>query len=125
MKDSRNYHNNMIVIFEISEYNIYKEMIYMSDNAKNIKYTAVLPIEYINELKELALKKIIPSVNFGIRLAIENYICERKRDLYKKQMKEAAKDDAFLKRTLETQAVYDLVDNEVDGQKIVLQCASR
>lgn len=88
----------------------------MSQSAKNIKYTAVLPSDYVKELKELASEKIIPSVNFGIRLAIENYISERKKELYQKQMKEAAKDEGFMKRTLETQDAFINVDNEVGGQ---------
>ncbi len=88
----------------------------MSQSVKNIKYTAVLPIDYVNELKELASKKIIPSVNFGIRLAIENYISQSKKELYQKQMTEAAKDEGFMKRTLETDEAFKNVDNEVGGQ---------
>jgi len=88
----------------------------MPQNAKNIKYTAVLPIDYVKELKELVSEKVIPSVNFGIRLAIENYISERKKERYQKQMKEATNDKAFIRRTLETGEAFKNVDNEVDGQ---------
>jgi len=88
----------------------------MSQSAKNIKYTAVLPSDYVNELKELASKKIIPSVNFGIRLAIENYISQSKKESYQKQMNAAAKDEGFMKRTLETGDAFKNVDNEVGGQ---------
>ena len=88
----------------------------MLQNTKNIKYTAVLPNEYVLELKELAAKKFIPSVNFGIRLAVENFISESKSELYQKQMEAAAKDKQFIKRTLETQEAYANADSEVGGQ---------
>jgi hypothetical protein len=91
-------------------------MIEMQQNAKNIKYTAVLPNEYVLELKELTAIKFIPSVNFGIRLAVENFITESKSELYQKQMEAAAKDKNFIKRTLETQEAFAHVDNEVGGQ---------
>lgn len=110
------YHHNMIDILTIYEYNMDKGVNDMAHSIKNIKYTAVLPSDYVKELKELASEKIIPSVNFGIRLAIENYIAERKNELYQKQMKEAAKDKSFMNRTLDTQEAFAEVDNEVGGQ---------
>lgn len=85
-------------------------------NDKNIKYTTVLPSEYVLELKELAEKKFIPSVNFGIRLAVENFIIESKSEIYQKQMEAAAEDKKFITRTLATQEAFENVDEEVDGQ---------
>lgn len=88
----------------------------MLQNTQNIKYMAVLPNEYVLELKELAAKKFIPSVNFGIRLAIENFITESKSELYQKQMEAAAKDKRFINRTIETQEAFTNADSEVGGQ---------
>jgi hypothetical protein len=88
----------------------------MLQSAKNIKYTAVLPNEYVAELKELAAIKFIPSVNFGIRLAVENFITESKNELYQKQMEKAAEDKQYIRRTMETQEAYEVVEDEVDGQ---------
>ncbi len=88
----------------------------MSDKNKNIKYTAVLSEEQVKELKELAALDYISSVNSGIRLAIEGFIAKSKNELYQKQMEAAAKDEGFMKRTLETQEVFSAPDQEVDGE---------
>jgi hypothetical protein len=82
-------------------------------NNTSIKYTVVLPSEYISELKELASKKIIKSVNNGIKIAIEKYIEQEKKELYAQSMAEAAKDENFLKRTLDCQKDFANVDCEV------------
>ena len=82
-------------------------------NNTSIKYTVILPCEYISELKELASKKIIPSVNYGIKRAVEKYLEHEKRELYAQSMAEAAKDEDFLKRTLDCQKDFTNVDCEV------------
>jgi hypothetical protein len=82
----------------------------------SIKYTTVLPAKYVAELKDLASKKIIPSVNFGIRSAVAHYIAECTREQYVQQMTEAAKDKKFMDRTLDTQDAYKDADGEVGGQ---------
>jgi hypothetical protein len=85
----------------------------MEKNRKTIKYTTALPESSINELKLLAERKIIPSVNFAIREAIHLYIAQTKREVYEKEMREAAKDGDFLKRTLESDEDFSSVDSEV------------
>ena len=76
----------------------------------------MLPAKYVAELKELASKKVIPSVNFGIRYAIEHYIAECKREQYILQMTEAVKDKGFMERTLNKQDVFKNADGEVGSQ---------
>ena len=88
----------------------------INTSRSSIRYTTVLPAEYVEELKQLAAKKIIPSVNNGIRVAIEKYLAECKREQYTKQMTDAAKDRGFIERTLDTQASFMNVDSEVGGQ---------
>jgi predicted DNA-binding protein len=85
-------------------------------NNTSIKYTAVLPNEYVTELKELASKKIIPSVNYGIRKAVEKYLEQAKKEIYAQNMAEAAKDEDFLKRTLDCQKDFINADCEVGGE---------
>lgn len=85
-------------------------------NAKQtIKYTATVSEESIQELKMLAEKKVIPSVNYAIREAIEEYITLTKKQLYVKQMQEAAEDEQFQKRTLDCGKDFTFVDSEVGG----------
>ncbi|HOO26088.1 MAG TPA: hypothetical protein PKW24_05710 [Clostridiales bacterium] len=88
----------------------------MSKESKNIKYTAVLPEEQVKELKELAALDYISSVNSGIRLALESFITKSKNELYQKQMEAAAKDEGFMKRTLDTQEAFSASDQEVGGE---------
>lgn len=87
-------------------------------NAANasIRYTTVLPAKYVEELKKLAADKIISSVNNGIREAIEQYLADSRRQQYARQMADAAKDQGYLDRTLDTQAAYRHLDNEVGGR---------
>ncbi len=104
-----------IDIFEGYEYNISEEMIFMLKTRQTIKYTATLPETSVDELKMLAEKKVIPSVNFAIREAIDIYITQRKKELYEKQMQEAAQDKIFLKRTIDSNKDFFFVDSEVRG----------
>ena len=83
-------------------------------NGKNtIKYTATLSTSSIDELKSLADRKIVPSVNFAIREAIEAYIVRTKKELYEKAIREASQDEDFLRRTFETQEAFSFVDSEI------------
>ncbi len=88
----------------------------MLDTTKNVRYTATLPAFYIDELKELANLKQIPSVNFGIRQAIDGYLKQMKKAEYDAKMKEAAKDAAFLKRTFQCADDFSDSDSEVLGE---------
>lgn len=80
---------------------------------QTIKYTATLPESSVDELKMLAKRKIIPSVNFAIREAINLYIAQTKRELYEKEMQKAAKDKDFLMRTMESDKDFCFIDSEV------------
>jgi hypothetical protein len=66
-------------------------------------------------MQMLAEKKVIPSVNYAIREAIEEYITLTKKQLYVKQMQEAAEDEQFQKRTLDCGKDFTFVDSEVGG----------
>jgi len=85
-------------------------------NNMSVKYTAVLPNEYVNELRELTAKKIIPSVNYGIKKAVGKYLEQEKKEMYRKSMEEAANDPDFMKRTLDAQKDFTFVDCEVGGE---------
>ena len=82
---------------------------------KTTRYTAALPTEYINELRELAKEQIVPSVNYAINEAVCEYLRVRKSARYEALMREAGKDEAFLSRTLASDADFIDVDGEVSG----------
>ncbi|MEA4846877.1 MAG: ribbon-helix-helix protein, CopG family [Clostridiaceae bacterium] len=85
----------------------------MSKTKQTIKYTATLSESSVDELKRLAEKKIIPSVNFAIREAVNLYIAQTKKELYEKEMQKAAKDKDYLMRTIESDKDFSFVDSEV------------
>jgi len=75
-----------------------------------VKYTAMLSQDSIKELKALAEKKIIPSVSHGIRFAVEDFVALQKRREYAELMCEAAKDNEFIKRTIDMQEDFAAID---------------
>jgi len=77
-----------------------------------VKYTAVLPKDCLDELKALAAKKIIPSVSQGIRLAVEDFVAAYRQRAYEDAVREAAADQSFIRRTLDTQEDFAVVDAE-------------
>jgi metal-responsive CopG/Arc/MetJ family transcriptional regulator len=81
----------------------------------SVKYTTVLSRECLNELKALTDKKIIPSVSQGIRWAVENFVDFQKKQAYEDSMKSAALDAEFIKRNIETQNDFTVVDAEGEG----------
>ena len=59
---------------------------------------------------------MIPSVNYGIRRAVEKYLEQVKKEMYANSMSESAKDAAFIRRTVDTQKAFTVVDGEVGGE---------
>jgi metal-responsive CopG/Arc/MetJ family transcriptional regulator len=78
----------------------------------SVKYTAVLPKECLDQLKNLTEKKVIPSVSQGIRWAVEDFVATQKRRAYEASMREAVADEAFIKRTADAQSDFAAVDAE-------------
>jgi len=82
---------------------------------KTTRYTATLPLVYIDELKALTKERVIPSVNFAINEALDEYLQSRKAAQYEALMKEAGGDEAFLSRTTACAEDFKAVDSEVSG----------
>ncbi|NLL51143.1 MAG: hypothetical protein GX248_00350 [Peptococcaceae bacterium] len=78
------------------------------------KYTVVIPADDLDQLKELADRKIIASVNAGVREAVEDYIVKLKKEMYKKDLMEAVEDEAFIKRSTESEQDFELLDQEAE-----------
>jgi len=108
-----NFMNMLAQLYGIS-YNKSEVIIMLAtiSNELAIKYTTMLPKTCIDEMKNLTDKKIVPSVSQGIRLAIENFITIQKQHEYTNNLKNAAKDAAFIKRTMDTQNDFSYVDQE-------------
>jgi DNA polymerase/3'-5' exonuclease PolX len=74
-----------------------------------------LPLAYLDELKEMAKEKKIPSVNFAINEALDEYMKRQKAAEYEALMKKAGRDKAFLTRTTTCAEDFKIVDSEVSG----------
>ena len=88
----------------------------MSLNTENTRFTATLPTDYIEQLKEMAKAKHIPSINFALREALRIYLEQVKKERFNELMKEASKDEEFLERMSECEKDFEFVDNEVVGE---------
>ena len=87
----------------------------MPRTMETVRYTATLPLTHVDELKELAKTKEIPSVNFAINEALDEYLKNRKAVQYEALMREAGRDAAFLARTIRCAEDFSAVDNEGYG----------
>lgn len=88
----------------------------MSNTTKTVRFTATLPSIYVDELKQLAKEQQIPSVNFAIRQALDEYLKQIKKREYNEMMKAAANDKAFVERTTKCAEDFGLSDSEVFGE---------
>ena len=81
-----------------------------------VKSTINLNKHYKEQLEELVRQHMLSSVTEGINLAIGNFINEKNRELYDKEMTAAANDSDFMERTLSSQRDFDKIDNEDFGE---------
>lgn len=81
-------------------------------NEPSVKYTTVLPKGCLDALRELSEKNIISSVNHGIRTAVEEFVAQLKKQEYILSVREAANDEAFLKRTADAHS--DFINADAD-----------
>lgn len=79
-----------------------------------IKSTINLNKYYKEQLEYLVQIKEIDSVTEGINLAIEQFIKEKKKELYAVEMKKAKSDIEFIKRTIGTQKEFEKSDSEME-----------
>ena len=81
-----------------------------------VKSTINITSNNFEALKALVNEKAISSMTEGINLGVELLVKEKRREMYKKQMEEAAKDKSFLERTISVQKEFDKIDMEVSGE---------
>lgn len=114
-KIHQNYHHISVDNKEETVYNI-SEVIFMLNTTKNVRFTTTLPQNYIDELRKLAKEQTIPSVNFGIKEALDEYLKQMKKAKYEAEMQKAANDKDFLQRTYECAEDFKKLDGEVFGE---------
>ena len=85
-------------------------------NTNTVRYTATIPSDYVDELKEMTKEKKIPSINYAINRALDTYMKNQKASQYEALIKEAGRDEAFLARTASCMEDFRFVDSEVSGE---------
>lgn len=78
-----------------------------------VKSTVNIYKTYKDQLEELVKNKEISSITDGINLGIAMLIKEKNRELYARQMSQAAKDKDFVERTARAQEEFKYADGEV------------
>ena len=85
----------------------------MNSGLKSITFS--LPVEYIDKLREYSKNKIIPSMNAGIRDALDNYFKLQEKKRVYEIMKEASTDNLLLNDISESMAAFNCIDEDADG----------
>jgi metal-responsive CopG/Arc/MetJ family transcriptional regulator len=82
----------------------------MSSKVKNITFS--LPIELIDKYKEYAQNSDIPSMNAGVKEALEEYVVKLEKEKLHCEMLKAANDPLFMKDLTDTMAAFSASDTE-------------
>lgn len=83
----------------------------MATNLKNVTFS--LPIDLIEKLKEFAKSNYIPSLNAGVKEALEEYAKMVEKEILKSKMMEAANDPLFLKDLDDSMRAFEHSDKEL------------
>ncbi len=82
--------------------------------AKNVTFN--LPPELMNKFKGYVKEKVIPSVNAGVREALEEYSVRMDKELLKSEMLRAANDPHFMKDLNDNMKAFEAVDSETSKE---------
>ena len=77
-----------------------------------VKSTVNLNRNYKEHLDLFVRMNRISSVTEGINDALEAYVKNTQKAIYEEQMAEAAKDRAFMERTIGSQSEFETIDHE-------------
>lgn len=86
----------------------------MAKKLKNVTFS--LPVELLEDFKLFASYDCIPSVNAGVREAMEEYSAKIKKEILAREMSKASKDPLFMKDLEENMKEYEAIDTEAAGR---------
>jgi predicted DNA-binding protein len=89
-------------------------MILMSVKSKNVTFT--LPPELVERYKFFAQNKFIPSVNAGVKEAMEEYLITLEKELLKNEMQQAARDLIFMSDLADSMNAFESIDEETNKE---------
>ncbi|MBM4147390.1 MAG: hypothetical protein FJ240_14145 [Nitrospira sp.] len=85
----------------------------MATNVRNATFS--LPVDLLERLKEFAKNRDIPSLNAGVREALEEYSRKVEKEKLGKQMAEASNDPLFMKDLEDSMKSFEHSDAEIAG----------
>ncbi|MEQ8169141.1 MAG: hypothetical protein ABRQ38_09615 [Candidatus Eremiobacterota bacterium] len=80
-------------------------------NLKNVTFS--IPVVLLEKFKEYARENYIPSLNSGVKQALEEYSKKIEKEKLYKTMLEASKDPLFMKDLDDSMRDFDLSDREL------------
>ena len=83
----------------------------MATRLKNVTFS--LPVELLERFKEYAKDKYIPSLNAGVKEALEEYATFIEKEKLSKDMMEAVRDPLFMKDLEDSMRLFEFSDEEV------------
>ena len=83
----------------------------MATNVKNATFS--LPVDLLKRLKEYAKNQDIPSLNAGVKEALEEYSKKIEKEKLRKRMAEASKDPLFMKDLEDSMKAFEDSDAEI------------
>ncbi|KGP74802.1 hypothetical protein JT05_13770 [Desulfosporosinus sp. Tol-M] len=87
----------------------------MSGKVKNVTFS--LPTDLMEKYKDYAISNYIPSVNAGVKEALEEYSGKIEREILKKEMLKAAKDPLFIQDLEESMRAFESSDLDTAGRE--------
>jgi hypothetical protein len=81
----------------------------MSAKSKNVTFT--LPPELVDRYKYFAKLNFIPSVNAGVKEAMEEYSIKLEKKKLKIEMRNASNDPIFMNDLKESMKIFDSIDD--------------
>ena len=87
----------------------------MVTNVKNATFS--LPVALLEKIKDYAKNQDIPSLNAGVREALEEYTKKIEKGKLRKQMKEASQDPLFMKDLEDSMHAFESSDEEIGRQQ--------
>ena len=83
----------------------------MATNVKNATFS--LPVAMLEKFKEYAKNQDIPSLNAGVKEALEEYSKKIEKEKLRKRMAEAAQDPLFMKDLEDSMKAFEDSDAEI------------
>ena len=86
----------------------------MGSKLKNVTFS--LPVEVVEKLREYVKDDYIPSLNAGVKEALEEYTVKIERQMFKKEMEKASKDPMFLEDIQKAMSDFEKSDIDTAGR---------